>query len=132
MFDNFSVMRILVNRVKYSFWQKSSYIRAVHTHSQFYIEDRELHPEFRHSPHIFPLIGFSIYSTSQIRKCSKEGLFIAGIESGLIHCDKCSDPSSNIWKKVMGNDTGFGARKVVSRLLMNGFRSGFMRGDQCN
>ena len=61
-----------------------------------------------------------------------QGLFIAGIEPGLMRCDHCCDVSSTISKKVMGDDTSFEVRKVVSWLLMNGFRSGLMNGARCS
>ena len=52
-----------------------------------------------------------------------ERLFIAGIKSCLKCLNRCSNPSLNISKKVMGENAGFEVRNVISRLYMKGFRS---------
>ena len=47
-----------------------------------------------------------------------ERLFIAGIMSSLKCLNRCSNPSSNMSKKVMGDDAGFEVRNVKSRLYI--------------
>jgi hypothetical protein len=57
---------------------------------------------------------------------------VNGFQSGLLHGDQCNYERSNVWKKVMGEKTGFEVRNLISRLFTNGFQSDLMPSDQCS